>query len=203
MTETKELRAAGAADLTFKRAPGAPDDAPEGVKVAGYAAVFNEWADIGGFFQERIAPGAFDGRLGDDVRFLINHRDLPLARVSSGTLALSLDDHGLRMETHLDPSDPDAARIIPKMRRGDMREMSFAFTVAKEEWDETGDIPRRTITEIGQLIDVAIVTTPAYAGTEIGLRSLDAHRAAQAGPENSPPERARRMRMRLTLTGQA
>ncbi len=192
MSNKKEIRAALPVEIR--------DGEGEGVKVAGYAAVFDEWADIGDFFQERIVPGALDGRLGDDVQFLVNHRDLPLARTTSGTLKLSLDERGLYMETTLDASDPDAARIIPKLKRGDLAKMSFAFSVDKEEWDETGDIPRRSITQIGRLYDVAVVSEPAYSGTEIGLRSLEAHRGALAA-KNSLPERARRMRMVLALAG--
>lgn len=192
----------------FDRHPGASVEvrasgaAGAGVTVAGHAAVFNEWADIGGWFLERIAPGAFDGRLGDDVQFLVNHRGLPLARTTSGTLKLTVDARGLYMETDLDPSDPDAAAIIPKLQRGDLSAMSFAFTVGKEEWDETGDIPKRTITEIGRLVDVAVVNDGAYSGADIGLRSLEAHQAAQVA-ENSQPARERRVRMALALADQA
>lgn len=169
----------------------------DGVTVAGYAAVFNQWADIGGWYEERIAPGAFDGRLGDDARFLINHEGLPLARVGSGTLKLTVDERGLKMETDLDASDPDAQRIIRKLKRGDLSEMSFAFRVEAEEWDESGDIPRRTITRVKELIDVAVVTSPAYGGTEIALRSLETFRAGNQ--EISHTARKRGMGMRLAL----
>lgn len=168
----------------------------DGIKVAGYAAVFNEWTDIGGHFQERVAPGAFDGVLGDDTRFLINHRDLPLARVSSGTLKLKVDERGLYMETTLDPKDPDVQRIVPKMERGDLREMSFAFTVEKDEWERENRTDKRTIQKVGQLIDVAIVTNPAYGGTEIGLRSRD---AAGLGADQKNSHTKQVMRMRLAL----
>ncbi|NBX10037.1 MAG: hypothetical protein EBR05_09585 [Marivivens sp.] len=50
--------------------------------VEGYAAVFNSVTNIGPF-MERIAPGAFTDVLNDDVRFLVNHDGVPLARVSS------------------------------------------------------------------------------------------------------------------------
>lgn len=196
MKPEKESRAALPLEIR------ADDDRPGFKKVAGYAAIFDEWADIGGYFLERIAPGAFEGRLDDDVQFLIGHRDLPLARTTSGTLKLGVDARGLWMESDLDATDPDVARIIPKMQRGDLNKMSFGFTVAKEEWDETGDIPRRTITQIGQLLDVSVVPSPAYNGTEIALRSLAAHRADQSA-ENSHPRRARRMRMALALSGNA
>lgn len=169
------------------------------VLVAGYAAVFDDWTPIGDWFEECIATGAFEGRLEDDAVFLINHGGLPLARVAAGTLKLSVDDRGLFMETELDPSDPDAARVIPKIRRGDLSQMSFAFTVAREEWDDTGDIPRRKILEIGQLIDVAVVNNGAYPNTEIGLRSLEAHRAEGVPSGLAKAANLRRLRLRLSL----
>jgi phage head maturation protease len=53
----------------------------DGVKVSGYAAVFDQAADIGGYFKEIIARGAFKEAIGrDDVVFLVNHDGLPLAR---------------------------------------------------------------------------------------------------------------------------
>jgi len=147
-----------------------------GVRVEGYAAVFGEEANIGGMFVEVIERGAFSQAIGrDDVVFLINHEGLPLARTRSGTLTLEEDDRGLLMGTRLDPDDPDAKRIIGKMKRGDLDKMSFAFIADRQEWDDTVDPPRRTIKE-ASLFDVSVVTTPAYDGTEIGLRSLDMHR---------------------------
>ena len=172
------------------------------VTVEGYAAVFGEETDIGGMFREVIAPGAFSEALsrGDDVVFLVNHDDLPLGRTRSGTLQLSQDDKGLLMRAELDGSDPDVARLVPKMRRGDLDKMSFAFIPERQEWDETGDTPLRTIQSL-RLYDVSIVTTPAYEGTEIGLRSLEEHRAKQEARhnyENAKRRRLMRMRQRMT-----
>ncbi len=190
---TIETRAALPADL---RTEGAA------IKVSGHAAVFGERANIGGMFEETIARGAFDAALAQsDVPFLIEHAGLPLARTGSGTLKLSVDDRGLFIETDLDGSDPDVARIVPKMKRGDLSKMSFAFTVDAEEWDERGDIPLRTITSFRRLYDVAVVTNPAYGGTDIGLRSLQAHRAATAAPEMSQATRAATLALRLRLIG--
>lgn len=146
------------------------------IRVSGYAAVFDSETIIGGQFSETIARGAFTDAIGrDDVVFLINHDGLPLARTKSGTLTLTEDDHGLRMETVLDPTDPDVQSIIPKMKRGDLDKMSFAFYPEVQEWDDSGDMPKRTIQRAG-LDDVSIVTRPAYDTTEIGLRSLNGHR---------------------------
>lgn len=146
------------------------------IRVAGHAAVFNERANIAGVFEERIAPGAFAEAIGrDDVVFLINHAGLPLARTRSGTLSLREDERGLYMETELDRDDPEVRSIAPKMKRGDLDKMSFAFMVEREEWDDTGEIPLRTIHQLS-LRDVSIVTYPAYDGTDIALRSMDLFR---------------------------
>ena len=108
----------------------------DGVTVSGYAAVFDQAADIGGYFKEIIARGAFKEAIGrDDVVFLINHDGRPLARTRSGTLTLKEDDKGLRIDTVLDAEDPDVKSITGKMKRGDLDKMSFAFRATKQEWD--------------------------------------------------------------------
>ncbi len=172
------------------------------VKVSGYAAVFNQAADIAGIFNEIIHPGAFRAAIGrDDVSFLINHAGLPLARSrsGSGTLILAEDSHGLKVDSGLDGADPDVARIVPKMRRGDLDKMSFAFRATRQEWDETGEIPVRHVYEV-ELFDVSIVTDPAYSGTEIGLRSLEKHREALRRTQNFHAAASRlRMKMNLAL----
>ncbi len=150
------------------------------IRVEGYAAVFDDEANIAGMFRERIAPGAFTAALerGDDVSFLINHEGLPMARTRSGTLKLEQDERGLRVVSDLDVNDPDVKRIIPKMKRGDLDKMSFAFIARQQEWDDRQDPPLRTVMDV-ELFDVSIVTEPAFQGTEIGLRSLEQHRKAK------------------------
>jgi HK97 family phage prohead protease len=171
------------------------DDTGE-IKVAGYAAVFGEETNIGGMFTESIQRGAFkDAIKRDDVVFLINHEGLPLARTRSGTLKLSEDERGLYMEAMLDQSDPDVRSIVPKMKRGDLDKMSFAFRPVRQMWDDSTPIPRRVIQE-AQLFDVSIVTTPAYDGTEIGLRSLQQFREQAA-----KTQAARRLRMKAKMIG--
>lgn len=172
----------------------------DGIRVAGYAAVFNQEVDIGGMFREVIEAGAFRAAIGrDDVVFLVNHDGLPLARTRSGTLKLSEDDKGLRIETTLDPEDPDVKSIVGKMKRGDLDKMSFAFWPVRQEWDDSKDPPLRTIKE-ASLHDVSIVTTPAYEGTDIGLRSLEQHREHARKQNNFHAARHRvRMKMNLAL----
>ncbi len=170
-----------------------------GVKVAGYAAVFNERTDIAGMFVEVIAPGAFREAIGrDDVVFLVNHDGLPLARTRSKTLKLTEDSRGLHMETVLDADDPDVRGIVGKMKRGDLDKMSFAFRATKQEWDDTTEPPTRTIREV-ELYDVSIVTSPAYDGTSIALRSLDDARTETKRKNFSAASQRLRMKANLDL----
>lgn len=170
-----------------------------GIRVSGYAAVFNEEADIAGMFRETIKPGAFKAAIGrDDVPFLIEHDGLPLARTRSGTLKLIEDDHGLRIETELDADDPDVRRIVGKMKRGDLDKMSFAFRAEEETWDFTEEPPKREVTRAA-LYDVSIVTSPAYEGTEIGLRSLEQHREEAIRKEQNRQAAAHRVRLKIDL----
>lgn len=144
-----------------------------GRTIAGYAAVFNSETDIGGFFREKIAPGAFGPSLKADVRALFDHDSSKvLGRTKAGTLKLSEDDHGLKAEIDL-PDTQTARDLAASMERGDIDGMSFGFRVTKQEWDETSDPPLRTILEV-ELFEVSVVTFPAYADTEIALRDRDA-----------------------------
>ena len=149
----------------------------KGVIVEGYAAVYNQETVIAGLFREVIRPGAFRSALErkDDVTLNINHNDnFLLARTSSGTLELREDDRGLFIRSELDPSDPDVARLVPKMKSGDLSEMSFAFSIPEggQEWSRGVDMDVREIRDV-MLHDVSIVATPAYGGTSIALRSRD------------------------------
>jgi HK97 family phage prohead protease len=172
------------------------------ISVSGYAAVFNSETIIGGSYREQIAPGAFADAIGrDDVMFLINHDGLPMARTKSGTLMLAEDERGLYMSAELDSTDPDVRAIVPKMKRGDLDKMSFAFMPEIQSWDDSGDMPLRTIRQ-ASLFDVSIVTYPAYQDTDIGLRSLSEFRSAQETKEieSNPEAIAARLRMKLALS---
>jgi len=147
-------------------------------KITGYAAVFDSETVIGGGdwgFREVIRKGAFTEAIKtSDVRALFNHEEeYVLGRSKSGTLRLMEDNRGLKVE--IDPPDTQVARdLITTMKRGDIDQMSFAFTMegGVQTWDETGDMPLRIIEKVGELWDVSIVTYPAYPETEAAARSL-------------------------------
>lgn len=139
------------------------------MRLRGYAAVFND-ASVPLPFKETIAPGAFRKTLSEtpDVRLLINHEGLPLARTKNGTLTLSEDERGLFMDAEI--ADTTEGRDLYKLvERGDVDQMSFAFRVIRQKWNEDRSV--RTLTEVSLADgDVSVVTYPAYPTTTVEAR---------------------------------
>lgn len=136
-----------------------------GTRIVGYASTYDQpypiWGgpEAGGF-NETVKPGAFSKSVAekDDVRLLVNHEGVPLARTKSGTMTLAADDIGLLVDAGIDPTSPLAAGLQSAMTRGDMDQMSFAFEVTRQVWSP--DYSERGILEV-KLYDVSVVTYPA------------------------------------------
>ena len=165
----EELRVAGSGDPQKKNE----------LVVTGYAALFGSRSeDLGGFVEE-IDRGAFADSLKKnslDVRFLINHdSNLVLARSKNGTLELSEDERGLRIYARVAPySYAEDLKIA--IERGDIDQMSFAFTVEEDSWAAAEDgTPLRRVHRVKDLFDVSVVTYPAYqeTKTEVLARAID------------------------------
>jgi HK97 family phage prohead protease len=154
------------------------------MRLRGYAAVFNE-ASVPLPFIETIAPGAFRKTLSEtpDVRLLINHEGLPLARTKNGTLTLTEDDRGLYMDATI--ADTSEGRDLYKLvERGDVDQMSFAFRVIRQKYND--DRSQRTLTEVSLADgDVSVVTYPAYPTTSVEAREAlrNAIKAMKEGRE--------------------
>ena len=139
------------------------------LRLSGYAAVFND-ASVPLPFKERISPGAFRKTLTEqpDVRLLINHEGLPLARTKNGTLTLREDDRGLYFDAELAQTQ-EARDIHTLIARGDVDQMSFAFRVIRQKWNENRT--ERILTEVSLADgDVSVVTYPAYPTTTVEAR---------------------------------
>tara|TARA_R100000458_G_scaffold58821_1_gene67724 strand:+ start:435 stop:2087 length:1653 start_codon:yes stop_codon:yes gene_type:complete len=140
--------------------------------VVGYASVFNTLSNDLGNFKEIISPDAFEGRLNDDVRFLINHEGLPLARTTNDTLRLTTDETGLRYEAKV--ANTSLGRdLLELMRNGTINQSSFAFVVDDDSWEVKDGVNIRTINKVSRLYDVSAVTYPAYEEASVALRSMD------------------------------
>jgi hypothetical protein len=174
--------------------------------IEGYAIVFNQETMIGDSeygFKEVIDSRALDEANLKDVPLKYNHTDnrLILARTRNGSLTLEVDEFGLKVRAEL--IDTQSNRDVYKsIEAGLLDKMSFAFTVKGQSWDRTGDIPKRTITQIDRLYDVSVVDLPAYEGTSIDAiaRSLELADAEIKALENEKDEAARMViRKRLKL----
>ena len=147
--------------------------------LSGYAAVFNsESKDLGGF-TEMISPTAFEGVIErSDVFAVLDHdRNKVLARskMGKGSLELNIDEKGLQFRFE-SPNTTLGNDVLSMVKRGDLTDASFCFTVEDESWQKREDGSYlRTINKIGDLFDVAICYNGAYpeSYTEVALRSLD------------------------------
>lgn len=155
-------------------APEVRADEDGGVSMSGYATVYGFPYDVAGGperggWSEVIVEGACAKSVveRDDVRLLVNHEGLPLARTAAKTLTLASDAVGLRCDASLDRSSPLVASVLSAMERGDLDEMSFAFRAIRQEWD--ADYLVRRIIEV-QLFDVSLVTYPANPATVAQVR---------------------------------
>lgn len=144
----------------------------DGMSFSGYAAVFDSPSQPLPFI-ETIAPGAFKRSLSSNnqVKMFVNHdTNMVLASTRSGTLRLREDSKGLMAEADL-PETTYARDLAVMMRRGDVSQMSFGFTVPKGG-DEWADGNTRRLNEV-RLHEVSIVTGfPAYEATSAQIRSL-------------------------------
>lgn len=177
----------------------ADDQGDEGDYIfTGHAAVFDKLSEELGFrgwsFREKIQRGAFRKALDEDqdTVYLFDHEGLPLARTAAKTLELREDPIGLHVYARAAPTSV-AQDLALAMRAGNVRQMSFAFTIAEDSWeihtDENGDVQEtRTIIAVDRLYDVSAVSTPAYPQTDAQVRSRELTRVASRFGLHLPDE---------------
>lgn len=176
-------------------------------KIIGHAAVFNMLSEDLGGYREQIAPGAFKEAIGrDDVRAVFNHDpNIVLGRNGAGTLKMYEDSRGLAVE--IDPPETQLVRdmVLAPMERGDITQMSFAFSILPngQDWakDENG-IVIRTIKRV-KLFDVSPVTYPAYPQTDVGLREMRTYLESIKAPEPVTHVSIMKLRARLSQSGES
>ena len=163
------------------------DSDDDGFTLEGYGAVFGQATRIDsweGTFDEQIDRGAFTKTLSERTPVLqFDHgRDPATGSVPIGSIKqIRGDDHGLFVQARLH----DNARVEPirqAIASGAVDGMSFRFQVIRDDWDERGETPLRTLKEVS-LLEVGPVVFPAYAGASVGVRSIlatldDVERAA-------------------------
>ena len=148
----------------------------DGLSFRGYAAVFDTIADLGDFTEE-VRRGAYRKVLaqGQNVPMYWDHDDRmpPLATTRGGTLRLSEDATGLRVEADLDNDHYMTPTLRSMIRRGDVSGMSFGFVAGRGNQiiEERDGRPHRILTGFRALLDVSPTWNPAYEGTSVEMRS--------------------------------
>lgn len=173
-------------------------DSDEGkMIIEGYAVVFDSPATHG--FTEVIDRNAFNGCDMKDVPLKYNHDDshLILARTRNNSLQLIVDDKGLKIRAELIDTTSNID-IYKSIQAGLLDKMSFAFTVAEEDWDYSTDT--RTILAIDKLYDVSVVDVPFYDTTSIYARALSTLENGKKELENLKEQNKRELaRKKLEL----
>jgi hypothetical protein len=144
--------------------------------LVGYAARFNSPSKDLGSFVETILPGAFTTLLASnpDVKCTFNHSaSAILGRTAAGTLSLAQDDTGLKFRCQLDRNQSTHRDLHSAVQRRDITGTSFAFALedGDDVWTKDGEMNLRTIRNVSHLMDVAIVTTPAYSASENAVQA--------------------------------
>ena len=159
--------------------------------IEGYALVFGQESRVlaeaaeGGrrrMFVEVIEPGAVSEEMLQtcDVKALLEHntqRMLARRIDGHGSLDLCLDAQGLKYRFEA-PATQEGDYAVEMVRRGDLFGSSFAYATdekANVTYERRADgLLLRRVKKIDRLFDVAIVSDPAYMGTSVSVRSLDA-----------------------------
>lgn len=149
--------------------------------VEGYATTFGDtyelYRDGRYIVMERVDKDAFANTDMSDVVFQFDHEGRVYARTKNGTVELNVDNIGLHQKTDLSRTSSSRA-AYEDIEAGNYYQMSFAFTVTDDEYEEkeqeNGDvILTRTIKEIGKLYDVSAVSFPANPYTSISARTKE------------------------------
>lgn len=162
------------------RALTADEGGEDSYLVEGYATTFNQpyvlWQEEGWTLLEQVDRHAFDNTDMTDVIMQYDHCGRVFARKSNGTLALTIDDHGLKVRADLSGTDI-GRQLYQEIKGGYTTKMSFGFIIdeggdRRETTEEDGKVTIvRTITNIRKLFDVSAVSLPANDATAISARN--------------------------------
>lgn len=170
------------------------DGAEPSFLVEGYASTFEPYKlmEIDGLdYNERIDEHAFDETDMTDVVYRIDHEGKVFARSSAGTIKLDIDEHGLHQVTDL--SKTKAGREhFEEIRAGLYPQMSFAFTVEADHYDE--ETRTRVVDKVSKIYDISSVAFPANDTTELHIRDyfngvIEAEKIAKAERQKAEEER--------------
>lgn len=148
--------------------------APDVATIEGRAIPFNIPSPNREGFRETISPEAVEGVFEkSDVFLLYNHDKSKgfLARNKRGKGSLKIDVREDGVYFSFVPADDNLSRYIKdRIQRGDLDEMSWAFTVESDTWVKGADgVYDRTINKFDKIYDLSIVDQ-SYYGIENAVK---------------------------------
>lgn len=191
----REYRTIQLPDIQFR----AVEEDEQNYIVEGYATTFNDpyimYEFDGVKYKEEIDRDALLDADMSDVIFLYNHEGMVYARQANGTLQLSTNDKGLYIRADL--SSTEASRqMFESIKAGLVTQMSWAFTIAEEEYDEKKHL--RSIRKVNKVYDVSAVSIPSNPNTDISARSYwDGVIEEERRSERERAEKVERIRNKL------
>lgn len=157
--------------------------------IEGVAIPFNFLSPNREGFREVILPEAVEGVIeNSDIFFLYNHSRSEgfLARCNKGKGSLKIDtrEDGVHF-TFKAKKDNLSNYVLERLADGELSEMSFAFTVARDSWEKQSDGSYiRTIEKFERLYDLSVVDS-SYYGVEgaVKCRSFEEFKEEEARKE--------------------
>lgn len=167
--------------------------------VEGYASTFDPYPmyqEDGITYYERIDRHAFDEADMSDVVFLRDHTGRVLARTRNGSIALSVDDHGLHQRTNLGLTEA-SREMLEDIAVGNYSQMSFSFVVEKDHYER--ETHTRIIDKVRKIFDISAVSFPANPFTDIGVSMRDYFHGEMEKVEAERLEAEKRAKARKAL----
>jgi uncharacterized protein len=132
-----------------------------------------------------------------------------MARTSSKTLKLSIDDKGLKYSFDA-PNTTAGNDLLENVRNGNIVGSSFMFNIKEQRWTwKKGpeEIDEREIIKVDRLYELGPVTMPAYPDTTAALRDYESAKAEHEKEKPNPTEepeqvsddKALRMKIRINI----
>ena len=180
-----------AAEMTVERKATKGPAAPDGTALTllgGHATTYEqpyEMYDFFGPYTEIVTAGAGESSLNRadlNTVFVVNHRSLPMAKTTTGTLDLAESDYGLRSGAYVDERLTLEADVVARVERKLLDEMSFAFMIVRGSWSPDWMEYRIYEYDIHRG-DTSVVTFGANPTTDIGIGESTADRSARLSPE--------------------
>lgn len=142
--------------------------------VEGYATTFNQpyvlYEELnGGKVYEIVEKAALENADMQDVILQFNHRGRIFARQSNNTLALIIDEKGLKVAADLSKTDL-AKSLYQDIKEKMITKMSWGFTTTTDGYSYNLSKNMYVVSEVKKVYDVSAVDFPADEDTEIEAR---------------------------------